>query len=290
MSYWIMADIGCDLPKSYADRYERLQILPMPYRMEGEDRLYSLGDELRSPEFYAKLAAGHQATTSQIPVATYYEAIKAVVEKGGEVLVLTLSSGISGTHQSAQMARSMLLETYPNAKVLVVDSLCASLGFGLLLHHVLQNRAQGMSLQENARWAMDNCQRVNHWFTVDDLNFLFRGGRVTRSTALLGGMLRIKPVMRVNYEGKLAPHEKVQGRKHSLKNLADKAIALSNPQAGQACFISHGNCEEEARYVAGLIKKGLPKVSEVLISPCGAIIGAHSGPGTMAVFFLADKR
>lgn len=291
MGYWIMVDICSDLPKYYMDRHEKFAVLPMNYHMGGQEYVYQIGDEAHIADFYKKISAGAQATTSQITVMAYQNAFREVLARGEDLLCLCLSSGISGSLQSALMARDMLREEFADGpKVEIVDSLCASLGLGLLTDYALQNRAQGMTLEDNAAWLADNRQRLNHWFTVDDLNHLFRGGRVTKSAALIGSMLRIKPVLRVDQEGKLVPFEKVQGRKRSLKALADKAIELSNPKEGQKYFISHGDCQEDAQYVADLIKEGLPQAGEFMISPCGAVIGAHSGPGTVALFFMGDHR
>ncbi len=288
--YWILSDIGSDLPKTFVDRYENFRLLPMPYRMDGKELSYQVGDELNASEIYAKLSAGTTITTAQITVESYTSMFTDLAQKGEQVLCITLSGGISGSVQSAQVARSMVLEQYPQAQITIVDSLCASLGFGLLTKYALTNRANGMSLEDNANWLLQNRLRLIHWFTVDDLNFLFRGGRVTRSSAVLGSMLRIKPILFVNDEGKLMPFEKVQGRKKSLKTLADKALQHAVPKEGQDIFISHGNCEEDAQYVADLVKEGMPHHGEILISPCSTIIGAHAGPGTMAIFFMGDKR
>lgn len=290
MRYHILADVASDLPKHYVDQHDGLQILPMPYVMGDMEQEYKTGDEENIHAFYERLRQKEQSTTAQITVLTYFNAFMAVAEKGEGLLCLVLSTGISGSFSSAVLARNMVLEQHPDAEILLIDSLCASLGYGLLVHLALKNRAEGMDLQANADWLEKNRQRINHWFTVDDLDFLFRGGRVTRSTALLGGMLRVKPVMRVNELGKLVPYDKIQGRKRSLKALADKAIELSNPKEGQSYFISHGDCEEDALFVMEQIKHGLPSAKDFLIAPIGAVIGSHSGPGTMAVFFLADHR
>lgn len=290
MTYHILADIASDLPKSYAQQYDQLQLLPMPYRMGGVELEYKTGDEENIQDFYRRLREGEQSTTAQITVLTYFNAFKELAEKGEGLLCMVLSSAISGSFSSAVLARNMVLEQHPDAQILLLDSLCASLGYGLLVDLALKNRAAGMSLEDNANWLEENKQRVNHWFTVDDLDFLFRGGRVTRSAALFGGMLRIKPVLKVDEQGKLVPSEKMQGRKRSLKALADKAIALSNPREGQSYFISHGDCEEDALFVKELIQHGLPGAKDFFIAPIGAVVGSHSGPGTLAVFFLADHR
>lgn len=290
MSYWIITDVAGDLPLSYANNHEKFMILPMPYRIEGREAEYALGDERSIGDLYDKLRGGQVASTSQVAVTTFASAFRELASKGESLLYIGFSSGLSGSFQSAELARAMVLEEYPDAKIDLTDSLCASLGQGLLVHLALQEREKGLSREELLVWVTNNRQRVQHWFTVDDLNFLFRGGRVTRSAALVGSVLHIKPILRVNYEGKLVPVEKVQGRKRSLKALAEKAIELSYPREGQSYFISHGDCKAEAEYIAELIREGARDVREILISPCGAIIGSHSGPGTLAVFFLGESR
>ena len=290
MPYWIIADIGSDLPAHFVERYQQFQVLPQPYTLDGVEGSYKPGDENELGAFYQKLRKGHPATTSQITVQTFYDAFKQVTSKGDPLLCVVLSSGISGSYQSAVLARTMVLEEDPTAHIALVDSLSASLGYGLLMQYILENRKQGMSLEDNEKWALENRLNLNHWFTVDDLDFLFRGGRVTRSAALLGGMLRIKPVLHVNDEGKLIPREKVQGRKKSLRVLVDKLVELSVPKEGQNYFISHGDCLEDAQFVADLIRQAVPSAGEILISPVGAVIGSHSGPGTLAIFFMGKGR
>lgn len=290
MATWIVTDVGCDLPLHYVEQHEYFRVLPMMYRMDGTEIEFRPGDERDLHAFYEKLRSGSSATTSQVNQETYYNTFKELTQNGDEVLCMPLSSGISGTLQSAQMARSLLLEENKNARVYVEDSLCASMGQGLLMHYCLMQRKAGLDAEKLAKWVRDNRQRIIHWFTVDDLNFLFRGGRVSRTSALMGTMLRIKPVLNVNWEGRLVPQEKVQGRKKSLRRLAEKAIEYANPRQGQTVFISHGDCEEDALYVRDLIKAGLPGITDFLISPIGCVVGAHSGPGTLAVFFFGDKR
>ncbi len=290
MNYWIVADVCSDLPKTYAYAQERLNLMPMSYTLDGKEYIYQVGDEVHCTEFYKKIRTGAQASTSQIGIAAYYDVFKKITDAGEGLLCIPLSSGISGSFQSALSAREQIMKENPQAHVLVVDSLAASLGFGLLIDHVLKNRAGGMSLEDNAKWVKDNRLRMHHWFTVDDLNHLYRGGRLSRGSAVIGGMLRIKPVLQVNRAGKLVAFEKVQGRKRSLKALADMAVDLSKPELGSSCFISHADAPEDAEYVAGLITQKLPGVGEILISPIGAVIGAHAGPGTVAVFFMGEGR
>ena len=290
MNYWIVADVCSDLPKTYVYAQERLNLMPMSYSMAGREFSYRVGDEVKSDEFYQKIRGGEKVSTSQIGIAAYHDVFKRVTDSGEGVLCVPLSSGISGSFHSAVSAREQILEEKPDAKVLVVDSLAASLGFGLLLDHVLKNRARGMSLEDNFRWITDNRLKVHHWFTVDDLNHLYRGGRLSRGSALIGSMLRIKPVLQVNREGRLVAFEKVQGRKRSLKALAGLALEHCRTEYGRGCFISHADAPEDAEYVAGLIKDKMPEVGEIYISPIGAVVGAHAGPGTVALFFMGEER
>ena len=290
MNYWIVADVCSDLPKTYAFAQERFHLMPMTYTLEGKEYSYRVGDEVNCTAFYQKIRAGAQASTSQISIAEYYDIFKDITDRGEGLLCIPLSSGISGSFQSALSAREQIIRKNPEATIFVADSLAASLGFGLLLDHVLKNRAAGMSLEDNVKWVKENRLRMHHWFTVDDLDHLYRGGRLSRGSAVIGSMLRIKPVLQVNREGKLVAFEKVQGRKRSLKALANLAADLSKPDLGSSCYISHADAPEDAEYVAGLIKQRLPGMKEILVSPIGAVIGAHAGPGTVAVFFMGEGR
>ncbi len=290
MNYWIVGDVCADLPRAYAAKQDRLMLLPMSYTVGQQEYLYGVGDEDKSAAFYGRLRGGEKASTSQISTDTYYNVFRDIVMKGEGVLCLPLSGGISGSVQNALMAQKQLKEKHPEAEIEVLDSLCASLGIGLLIDHAIENRAKGMSLRENAAWVEDNRRRLNHWFTVDDLNHLYRGGRLSRGSAVLGSVLRIKPVLRVDAEGRLVAFEKVQGRKRSIRALADMAKDRARPEQGSKVFISHGDVPEDAEHLAGLIREELPFVSEILISPIGAVIGAHSGPGTVAVFFMGEER
>lgn len=290
MSFWIVTDVGSDISMDFYQRYDKLRVLPMLYRMDGVEKEYYVEDEASLGEFYSRLREGHMATTAQVAVDSFVHCFEELAGKGEQILYISLSGGISGSVQSAATAKTLVLEKYPEAKIVIVDSLLASGGLALLIYYAIKQREAGKSMEETARWLVDNRQKLISWFTVDDLDFLFRGGRVSRTSALLGSVMRIKPVMHVNYEGKLIPREKVQGRKKSLKNMAEKVIALANPKEGQPVFISHGDCREDAEYLAKLVWKGLPGITGIEFFTLGTIIGAHAGPGTVAVFFLGDGR
>ncbi|HSK69807.1 MAG TPA: DegV family protein [Candidatus Limnocylindria bacterium] len=290
MSFWIVTEVGSDISMDFLNRYEKLAVLPMPYRMDGAESLYRVEDEATLSRFYQQLREEHVASTAQVTVDSAVACFEDLAAKGEAVLYVSLSGALSGTVQSAEMARSLVLEKHPKAKIMIVDSLLASGGEALLVYYALQQRDAGKTIEETVQWLLDNRQRVNSWFTVDDLNFLFRGGRVSKTSALLGSMLHIKPVMHVNFDGKLVPREKTQGRRRALKVLADKCIQLANPKAGQTVFISHGDCKEDAEYLAGLVREGLPGVAGFEFFTLGVIIGAHAGPGTVAIFFMGDSR
>ena len=203
---------------------------------------------------------------------------------------IAFSSGLSGTYAAAADAAKELAPKYPNQKIIVIDSRCASAGEGLLVHYALQNREQGMSIEENAKWVKEHIQHLIHWFTVDDLMFLYRGGRLSATSAVVGSLVRIKPIMHVDEEGHLAVVEKVTGRRRSIRILANRVKEhIVNPE-GQMIFISHGDCEDEANALADIIKAEIPGIAGVLVTYVGPVIGSHSGPGTLAIFFLGDHR
>ena len=290
MAFWIVTDAACDLPQAYVEKEENITIMPMVYRMDGVDHPCTLGDDSTWHPFYEALRAGKVATTAQVSAAEYQKTFRELARQGHEILCIVFSSGLSGTYQAALLAQEMVLEEMPGAKILVVDSLCASAGQGLFVHYALQKRKEGLSAEETAQWLIDHRQQFVHWFTVDDLATLKRGGRVSATAAFMGSMLKIKPILHVNYEGKLIPREKVQGRKKSLKVLAEKINALAVPREGQTLFIGHGDCREDAEYTLECLRALGFEPKEVLITAIGAIIGAHSGPGTLALFFLGEER
>ena len=283
----ILTDNTADLPESYIQAHD-LTLAWLPYLLDGET--YTRENTLDYPTFYARMRAGSMPTTSQVNPQQAREVLEAVLRQGYDVLYIAFSSGLSGTYNSVRIAVEELSGEYPEATIAVVDSLCASLGEGLLVHKAVQMKEAGKSLGEIREWLEANKLHLAHWFTVDDLMFLFRGGRVSRTSAWAGTLLNIKPVMHVDDEGHLIPLEKVRGRKKSLKALVDHmAQTATSPVADQTVFISHGDCIEDAEYVADLVKERFG-VTDILINYVDPVIGAHSGPGTMALFFLASER
>lgn len=284
--YKIITDSGCDLPKDLLERLD-VNAVPLTVNFRGEVRGDSVDEGIR--QLYADLRAGEVATTSAVNPSRWAETMEPVLEAGKDLLVLTFTSGLSTTYQSAVIAAGELAEQYPDRKIKVVDTLCASLGQGLLVWYVCQKRDEGLSLDELAQWTEENRYRLCHWFTVDDLMFLKRGGRVSATTALVGTMLKIKPVLHVDDEGHLISMSKARGRKASIEALAAKAVELGAGYDNSTMFICHGDCIEDAEHLAALVKAKCG-VKEVFIGFTGAVIGSHSGPGTLALFFLGNKR
>lgn len=292
MSYWIVTDACCDLTTEYVRSQQKFTVVPMSYQIDGQVvELDPAKDGLleSSREFYALLRDGKVATTFQINQQGWVDALSPMLEQGYDMLVIAFSSGLSGTCTAAFAAQKELKEKYPDRSVFVVDSLCASGGQGLLTRYALQNRDAGMSLADNAAWTKENATNIVHWFTVDDLQFLHRGGRVSATSAYFGGMLKIKPVLHVDMEGKLIPMEKVQGRKRSLRAMLDKTREFAVDPEKQMMLISHGDSEEDAQWLGDKLKEEL-NVPQVEYSYIGPIIGSHSGPGTVAVFFMGKGR
>ena len=284
--YKIITDSGCDLPQEMLCRLD-VQTVPLIVNFKGEDREDTVDVGIK--EMYAGLRDGEAATTSAVNPDRWMEKMEGVLAQGMDVLTVTFSSGLSTTYQSAVIAGKELKEKYPDRKILVVDSLAASLGQGLLIWYACKMKDAGLSIEELAKWIEDNRQNLCHWFTVDDLMYLKRGGRVSAATALVGTMLQIKPVLHVDSEGHLINVAKSRGRKASIQALAQKAIELGEGYDNSTMFICHGDCIEDAEYLAGILKEKCG-VKEVFIGYTGAVIGSHSGPGTLALFFMGKHR
>ena len=240
-------------------------------------------------DFYGKIRGGVLATTSAANVGQFQEAMRPILAAGKDIVSINFSSALSTTYQSACIAAQDMKEEFPDANIYVVDSLSASLGQGLLLYLTVQKKREGLSAQELVRWVEDNKLHIDHWFTVDDLNYLKMGGRLSAGAAFFGSMLSIKPVMHTSDEGKLVPVSKVRGRKASLKALIDKIAELGIEPSEQVMFICHADCEVEARAVAEEMKARYG-VKEVYINYIGPVIGSHTGPNTMGIFFVGTKR
>ena len=284
--YQIITDSGCDLPKEKLNQLG-VTLVPLTVNFRGENLDDSVDEGIKT--LYDGFRAGEAATTSAINPTRWAAAMEPILQEGKDILVITFSSGLSTTYQSAVIAANELQENYPQRQIKVVDSLCASLGQGLLVWYACQKQSQGLSLSELAAWLEENRMRLCHWFTVDDLMYLKRGGRVSATTALLGTMLNIKPVLHVDNEGHLINVAKTRGRKAAIDALAAKAVQQGLPGQNELMYICHGDCLEDAEYLAKKLKE-TTEVKEVFIGYTGAVIGSHSGPGTLAVFFLGSER
>lgn len=286
MSYQIITDSCCDLS---VEKLKELNVIAVSLSLmfRGVERQDSVTDEIK--EVYNAMRAGENATTSAANPENWANVIEPVLAEGKDALVITFSSGLSTTYQSAVIAANDLKEKYPDRKINVVDSLCASLGQGLLVWYACDKRDEGMDLDTLTAWVEDNKLSLCQWFTVDDLNFLKRGGRISAATALVGTMLKIKPVLHVDEEGHLISVSKTRGRKASIDALVEKMAQLQLVGKNDRVTICHGDCLEDAQYLAEQVKEKLG-VKEAYIGYTGAVIGSHSGPGTLALFFLGSKR
>ena len=288
-NYQIITDSTTDLTPALIEELQ-VQVIPLCYMMEGKT-YHNIpgGGEMDEPAFYAKLRGGTLSTTTQVNSEEFLQVFTPLLEAGKDILYIAFSSGLSGTYQSAVLAREELKERFPDRRLEVFDSLCASMGEGLLVYHAAKLCQEGKSLDEVLAWLKANALRLCHWFTVDDLNHLKRGGRVSTATALVGTILNIKPVLHVDNEGHLIPVAKVRGRKQSLDALVKRMEETAENPAEQMVFISHGDCLEDAQYVERKIRETMG-VQHVKIGYIGPVIGAHSGPGTVALFFLGKER
>lgn len=290
MNYTILTDSCSDMNPEFFKRFERLEMLPMSYTLSGVTSTKAMNDAETVHAFYDRLRAGEPCTTAQVSPGEFYAAFKAHAEAGEPVLAVLFSSALSGTYNAACMACDMVQEEYPDAVIEVIDSLCASAGEGLLVYDALQNREAGMSLEENAQWLREHALNLVHWFTVDDLHFLKRGGRCSPSAAFFGSMLNIKPVLHVDDQGRLIARQKVRGRQQALRALANKFGELSDGP-DQIIFISHGDCEKDALEVKKwLVENHGCKPENIILSFIGPTVGSHSGPGTVALFFHGKNR
>ena len=285
----ILTDSSADLGAELVQQLD-VQVLPLSFILNQHTyHNYPDNREMDPHLFYEKLRAGEVATTAAVNVAEYVDAVEPLLQAGHDVLILAFSSGLSTTYNSSAIAVEELREKYPDRKVYTVDTLCASLGQGLLVYLAAQERAKGKSIEEVRDWAEANKLHLCHQFTVDDLHFLKRGGRISATTAVLGSMLQIKPVLHVDDEGHLINIAKARGRQASLKALVDKMEQTAIDPAAQTVFISHGDCLEDAQAVAQMVKDRMG-VKEVYLNHIGPVIGAHAGPGTVALFYVGTER
>lgn len=286
MNYQIITDSGCDLPNEVLEKLD-LKMVSLSLIFRGQTLADSVSSDTKA--FYEAMRQGESGSTSAVNPDGWATVMDQSLVQGLDVLVIAFSSGLSTTYQSAVIAAGDLREKYPDRKIMVVDSKCASLGQGLLCHYAAKKRDEGLSLEELAAWLEEHKANVCQWFTVDDLKYLKRGGRISAATALVGTMLSIKPVLHVDDEGHLVSVSKTRGRKASIQALADKMAELALPGENDFITICHGDCFDDAQMLGEMLKQKLG-VKEVFIGYTGAVIGSHSGPGTLALFFMGKQR
>jgi len=287
MSYKIITDSTMDMSKKMADAMA-VDTLPLLFTIDGEEYKDNFGADMDPHIFYEKVRSGLMPKTTLINTERFLLHFRSYLEHGVDILYIAFTSALSGTCQCAMQAMQQLKEEFPDRSIYVVDSLCASMGEGLLVWQAAKLRDGGMGIGELAGWLEKNKLRVVHWFTVDDINHLRRGGRLSATQALLGTLMKIKPVLHVDDEGKLVAMEKILGRKKALATIVDK-IAERYDGSVKMVFISHGDVPEEAHAVELMIKERLPGV-EVQTHTIGPVVGAHAGPGTMAAFCFGAPR
>lgn len=289
MNFEIVTDSSANLTEEMIERFG-LHILTLMFRVEGREYYsYVKGEHTDIKQFYDMMRAGQTVETSHINMQTCRDMFESLLKEGKDVLYIGFSSALSGTYNTAAMVAKELTEEYPDRKIYAVDTLAASMGEGLLVYHAAQQRLAGESIEAVKDWLLSNRLNLCHWFTVDNLFHLKRGGRVSATTALVGTLLNIKPVMHVDDEGRLVPTGKVRGRTKSLEALVEKMEETVLTPQEQMVFITHGDCLEDAKSVENMVRQRL-KVKDVCINFVDPVIGAHSGPGTVALFFLGSKR
>ena len=286
MDFQIITDSCCDFP---TPMYGQLGLTFVPLTVEFRGNTFDDKNDDTLKDMYQGLRAGEVAKTSAVNPSRWSQAMEKALAAGKDVLVLAFSSGLSTTYQSAVIAAEELKDAYPDRKIQVIDTLCASMGQGLLVWYACKKRDEGLSLDEVAQWVLDNRLHLCHWFTVDDLMYLKRGGRISAATALVGTMLQIKPLLHVDDEGHLTNMTKTRGRKAAIDAMVKKAQELGAGYDNSTMFISHGDCLSDAEYLSRQLKEKCG-VKDVVISYVGAVIGSHSGPGTLALFFLGSHR
>ena len=289
MSYRITTDSTADLPQSFLEERD-IPAVGLAFQLDGQVYREDTNLTLTMPDFYQALREGKVSSTMQVNAYEFISFAEPFLAAGEDVLHICFSSGLSGTYASVMAGAEELREKYPERRLIVVDSLAASLGEGLLVYYADENRKKGMSLEDNAKWLEDNKLHLCHWFTVDDLMFLHRGGRVSKTSAVLGSLLGIKPVLHVDDEGHLIMMSKVRGRQAAIQALVKKMKETATGEVKeQAVFICHGDCLDDAKKLEELVRREMG-CRTVLIGYTGTVIGSHSGPGTLALFFLGSHR
>lgn len=288
-AYRIFTDATADFSNSLIEKQPDIQVIPMAVEIGGHSYLYGPGGNLATGDFYALQKAGNYASTSQINPDVYFRCFEPVLCAGKDILYLCFSSGMSGTFQTARLCAEDLQKKYPDRRILCVDTLCASAGEGFLVYEAARRQAEGCTLDELALWVEQNRLKVCHWFTVDVFDHLRHGGRVSAATAVLGTALQIKPLLHVDTEGRLAVVAKPRGRKQAIHAQIARMEAGWTPERGKLVVIGHGDCPEGAQALQKEIHTRFPD-AEIALAEIGPIIGAHTGPGMLALIYWGNTR
>lgn len=281
-----------DLSKEHFDK-RQIKYVCFHYEMDGVQYPDDLGQTMNFPDFYKAMENGADTKTSQVNVEEYEAFFEESLKQGKDVLHLCLSTGISGTMNSAVLAKSSLQEKYPERKIYVLDSLAASSGYGLLMDALADLRDEGKNVDEAYEWAKENRLKLHHWFFSTDLTFFVKGGRVSKTSGFIGGVLNICPLLNVDYQGKLIPRSKIRTKRKVMQAIVDRMAenAENGTDYSGKCFISNSACEEDAIEVARMVEERFPRLNgKVLINSIGTTIGSHTGPGTVALFFWGKER
>lgn len=293
MSNYILSCCStADLSKEHFEQRD-IHYICFHFELNGKQYADDLGQSIPFDEFYQAMADGADTKTSQINTKEFMEYFEPFLKEGKDVLHLTLSSGISGVYNSACIARNELAEKYPERKIIIIDSLAASSGYGLLMDKLADLRDEGMDLDTLVDWTNNHLLHLHHWFFSSDLTFFVKGGRVSKTSGFVGNMLSICPLLNVSFDGKLIPRFKIRTKKKAIRAIADKMIEFAQNRGDYdgKCFISYSACYEDARAVADIIEESFPKLNgKVQLYSIGTVIGSHTGPGTVALFFWGDKR
>ena len=290
--YIISCSSTVDLSEEHLDR-RNIRWIPFHFFLDEKHYFDDLGKSISNADFYQAMVDGAETRTSQINVDEYYKAFEGYVKEGKDMLHVCMSSGISGTYNAACIAAEQLRPKYPERKIYVVDSLAASSGYGLLMDGVADKRDEGMTIDEVRDWLEANKLKLHHWFFSTDLTFFIKGGRVSKASGIIGGALKICPMLNVNSEGRLIPREKIRTRKRAMKAAVNKMLELADDRQGYSgkAYVYHSAVEDDAKELARMVEKAFPKLAEpVTICKIGTTIGSHTGPGTISLSFWGDPR
>lgn len=287
-SYSIVTDTGCDMPAALANQLG-IEAVPLKAIIADKTVTCTLNELDIQTGFYDLLRQGVKVTTSSPSIDDFIRRFENILEHGKDILYIGFSSGLSGTFNVGRIAAEQLKDEYPEREILVVDSLCGSMGQALLLYYCVQKQREGASLEEAYEYAQNIRLNICHWFTVDDLNYLKRGGRISAAVAVIGSVMNIKPVLKVNNDGKLEMIYKARGKKLAIAKMVEQMGAHFYPDGNDVIFINHADCPEDADLLARSITKNYG-ITNFIISDIGPAFGAHSGPGALAVYYVGDVR